>query len=202
MHSCANGLLSSPARERAGGRQARSLSSQLCWVCRKPQSSADRAGAECQCRAVLGAGGDRNPCSGEPLLHPALSLHKESPGSAGSLRGAETPLPSPATLDSLPLPGPDFLLVPLLCWATRCLLPPHQPRGPFLFCPGALLRPLPEPLIWGLALATRPALQAPTSLGSAPYFLWPIQNHLQGWANSQVPILLSACPGLMGKASN
>lgn len=36
-------------------------------------------------------------------------------------------------------------------------------------------------------MATRPALQASTSLGSAPHFLQLAQKHLQGWANPQVP---------------
>lgn len=138
-----------------------------------------------------------NPALGEPLLRPAPSLYIELPGSAGSLRGAGPPLPSPATLDSPQLPGT----------LTSCLFPCsagpptasfHQISPAVPFCSVGSGTP---PSALGLcsraparaahlrtSLGHQASSPSPNLSGSDPCLLRPIQNHLQGWANSQAPM--------------
>lgn len=57
-----------------------------------------------------------------------------------------------------------------------------------------MVRPLPELLLRGLALASRVWL--------IPDFIWSTQSHLEGRASSRAPQPPSARPLRLGKASN
>lgn len=108
---------------RAGGRQALSP-----WVPVPTGSAGSPPRQVVGAEQHWGQSAAQTSALGEPALCPAHSLHKDPQGLWASSRGPG-PLPGPAQQPWTHSQswGPDPLLVPWLCWATRCLLPLDQP---------------------------------------------------------------------------